>query len=260
MADTFAVGYWHYYGKLLPHMQKIYMQIYSGLLARKADFSFVIEKHNGAYPTTQLIVDIVDYVMRDNPAIYYVNLTNVQVYYSPESKGQVRITYTEYYSPAEHAALERELWRRAEPLITSLRKHKDESVRLHRLYRYIIGAVRSDHSTTKEDTRKNVEARSIVGPLVHHSAVCGGYASVFKLLCDQIGISCFVLHGPTKTAKGWEKHAWNVVWLKGAFYHIDAAYGTASLTGKEFYLRGDGKMHQDRTWDESICRAERDYR
>lgn len=259
MADTFRTGYWHYYAQLQPHMQKVYMSIYRGLYNKNSDFTFQAEAHNGVYPPPEMVSNIVDYVLRDNPALYYVNLTNVKVYASQQT-GTIRVAFTDYYPFAEHQLMEIQLHQRAQPIVDMLLKQKDIHVRMHKLYRYVIGGVAADRRVTKTDTQKNTEARSIVGPLIHHKAVCGGYANVIKLLCDQVGISCFVLHGPMKTAKGWENHAWNVVWLDGHFYHLDAAYGAGSLTGKEYYLRGDAKMHQDRKWDAAICRAERDYR
>lgn len=259
MADTFRTGYWHYYAQLQPHMQKVYMSIYRGLYNKNSDFTFQAEAHNGIYPPPETVSMIVDYVLRDNPALYYVNLTNVKIY-ATKTTGTIRIAFTDYYSYADHQWMEIQLQQRAKPIIEMLLKEKNAYSRIHKLYRYTIGGIACERHSSKEDTKKNTEMRSIVGPLIHYKAVCGGYANFIKLICDQVGISCFVLHGPMKTTKGWNNHAWNVVWLDGRFYHLDAAFGTASLTGKEFFLRGDEKMRQDRKWDAAICKAERDYR
>ena len=93
MATLFRTGYWHYYAQLPPHMQKVYMRIYQGLYAKNADFTFQAEAHNGVYPPPEVVSNIVDYVLRDNPALYYVNLTNVKVYASYESMGKIRISH-----------------------------------------------------------------------------------------------------------------------------------------------------------------------
>ena len=54
------------------------------------------------------------------------------------------------------------------------------------------------------------------GALMKGKSVCQGYAYAFKLLCDQAQIPCWIVTG----YYGDEPHAWNYVWLDGAYYLV----------------------------------------
>lgn len=255
MADLFLTGYRYYYSQLPPHMQAIYMNIFNGLSARRTDFSFRAEKHNGIYPPPNLIHEVLDHVLLDNPAMYYVYRTNVRIHYSYASLGLVRITYAEYYSPAQHLQMEQDLRRHVDSMLAAPRRKIGEQRRLYDLYRRTIAIINYDHSSAQGGyTQKDLEAATIVGPLLKRSAICAGYTQAFKLLCDQLGIGCISLIGTAKTAKGWEPHAWNIITMQGRFYHLDVTYDSAfyhaSLKcSRDYYLRGDESMQKDHQWD-----------
>ena len=54
------------------------------------------------------------------------------------------------------------------------------------------------------------------GLLLHNTAVCSGYASVFSLLMKIAGVECEYVSN--------EGHAWNLVELDGEWYHIDVTW------------------------------------
>ncbi|MCE3544544.1 hypothetical protein LXJ56_30665, partial [Escherichia coli] len=58
--------------------------------------------------------------------------------------------------------------------------------------------------------------------------VCQGYAMMFKYLCDQAGISSLIVTGTTSDAN----HAWNMVYLDGAWCAVDCTYGDGDYLGK----------------------------
>lgn len=55
------------------------------------------------------------------------------------------------------------------------------------------------------------------GALVRGKSVCEGYARAFKLLCNAVGISCYLQDGWV----GGTGHAWNRVLIDGEWYLID---------------------------------------
>ncbi|MBQ9990283.1 MAG: hypothetical protein IJP31_05000 [Lachnospiraceae bacterium] len=50
---------------------------------------------------------------------------------------------------------------------------------------------------------------SAYGVFVEEIAVCQGYALAYKLLCDRVGIECYMVTSDSMN------HAWNIVWLDG---------------------------------------------
>ena len=66
------------------------------------------------------------------------------------------------------------------------------------------------------NTRDNIpgyDNRSAYDAFVNGKTVCTGYALLFQKFMDQMGIPCYI-------AKG-NNHAWNIVCVDGAWYHID---------------------------------------
>ena len=85
-----------------------------------------------------------------------------------------------------------------------------------------------------------------------HMAICEGYATLFKLLCDRAKIPSVIIPGYAKITsddigKKWEEnHAWNAVKLSGNWVLLDACWaagtcddGVTKFTAKQndfFYL------------------------
>jgi len=74
-------------------------------------------------------------------------------------------------------------------------------------------------------------------------AVCQGYAMLFKKMCDIAGIEAEVVPGYTRTdyyeigTMGELDHAWNVVFLNGTYYPLDATWAAGGCTTDD-----DGKL------------------
>jgi hypothetical protein len=75
------------------------------------------------------------------------------------------------------------------------------------------------------DKLKKQYSHEIIGPLGHGVGVCEGIAKAVKILCDQLSIPCIVViseNNPEKNIK--YRHAWNVLRINGAWYHLDATF------------------------------------
>ncbi len=83
------------------------------------------------------------------------------------------------------------------------------------------------------------------GALVLGSAVCQGYSDAFALVMERLGIPCVVVDSEEMS------HAWNMVLVDGAWYHVDVTWDDPSPDGGPdaavsyvFFLRGDEAMTQ----------------
>ena len=68
------------------------------------------------------------------------------------------------------------------------------------------------------------QAHESYGALYSHRAVCNGYAFAVKLLCDISGIRCEIITGQGDGVS----HAWNLVCLDDAWYHLDVTWDDPS--------------------------------
>ncbi|MCC8141864.1 MAG: hypothetical protein LIO56_04940 [Lachnospiraceae bacterium] len=67
------------------------------------------------------------------------------------------------------------------------------------------------------------DSQTIVSAFIGHATVCQGYSYATQYLLDRLDIPCSTVTG---TADG-ESHAWNLVFLDGAYYYIDTTWGNS---------------------------------
>ncbi|MBR5636599.1 MAG: hypothetical protein IKW81_06690 [Pseudobutyrivibrio sp.] len=75
----------------------------------------------------------------------------------------------------------------------------------------------------------SVENQNILSVFLYKKTVCQGYADAAWYLLDKLGVKSTVITG---TANG-ESHAWNLVYLDGAYYYMDVTWGNSK------YLNGE---------------------
>lgn len=73
------------------------------------------------------------------------------------------------------------------------------------------------------------------GALVEGNAVCEGYSKAFAILCNEVGIDCYLMTGDGVTSSGSTPHMWNLVKCDGQWYHMDVTWddptgGTPTLS------------------------------
>lgn len=83
---------------------------------------------------------------------------------------------------------------------------------------------------------------NIFGALVNNDAVCSGYSSAFKYLCNKVGISVISVTG----VAGDESHQWNIVSIGETSFNVDVTWddptfddGSEMLTYQYFNLTTD---------------------
>lgn len=71
--------------------------------------------------------------------------------------------------------------------------------------------------------------------LKNRRALCGGYAFLFKILCDLAEVEARVVEGKAygggSTADG---HAWNAVRLEGQWFWLDVTWASGTCEGRRF--------------------------
>ena len=113
------------------------------------------------------------------------------------------------------------------------------------------------------DKLKKSYSHEILGPLGQGVGVCEGIAKTVKILCDQLGIWCIVVISEANPEKNIKyRHAWNIVKIVGAYYHLDATFdNTLSHMGPvryDYFNLDDGKVFRDHEpviWKVPACTA-----
>ncbi|MDO4260836.1 MAG: transglutaminase domain-containing protein [Eubacteriales bacterium] len=70
------------------------------------------------------------------------------------------------------------------------------------------------------------------GALIHHLAVCEGYARAFGWLCDQAGLENLLVFGTADDGTGVQSHAWNQVRVDGVWYNVDVTWDDPLVNGQ----------------------------
>ncbi len=80
--------------------------------------------------------------------------------------------------------------------------------------------------------------------LTKRKAVCEGYSTLFKALCDNAHIKCYLIQGYSK-GYGYNSrkkftstdHTWNIVFIDNKWYQIDATWGSGYINNKKKFVK-----------------------
>ncbi|KAJ1558943.1 hypothetical protein HK405_012643, partial [Cladochytrium tenue] len=90
--------------------------------------------------------------------------------------------------------------------------------------------------------RKPQPPQTAAEVLRRRSAVCVGYADLFRQLCTAASLPCETLRGaargagsaPADTVADLEAHAWNAVLVRGEHRFVDCTWGAGTVNGTQF--------------------------
>lgn len=109
-----------------------------------------------------------------------------------------------------------------------------------------VKVVSYSYSTEEEKLQKEKEVQRELAlrTLRRHKAVCHGYATLFKQVCEQMDIECVTISGTAKIYEsdigrmpGNPNHAWNAIRINGQWKLVDATWGAGYINGNppKFY-------------------------
>lgn len=100
----------------------------------------------------------------------------------------------------------------------------DQNEQFRAIFRWITDNIEYSHSNPTADPNQ---------VLIRRKAVCSGYASLLKALCDNAGIECDIVHGYAKSSVNEigvkfakTNHAWNAVKINNNSYLIDVTWAS----------------------------------
>lgn len=171
---------------------------------------------------TEEIDKVFQCVLLDHPEIFYVDGYTYSRYL--ENDVLQRITFTGIYLyTAEEVAEREELLEEAVLYyLSELSSDATDYEKVKYVYEMII---------TKTDYNlEAVDNQNICSVLLTNQSVCQGYAKTMQYLLQKIGIESILVIGSVKDGEG---HAWNIVKIDDAYYHVDPTWGDASYEMSE---------------------------
>ncbi|MCL2747566.1 MAG: transglutaminase-like domain-containing protein [Oscillospiraceae bacterium] len=123
------------------------------------------------------------------------------------------------------------------------------------LYDLVCGTIKYDAEAAQRKSKGEFGDAddNLYSALVKGRATSAGYALVYQLLCDRVGIECrlvFVGGMRANTA-----HLWNIIRLDGDWYHVDAAADAQAGGTHDWFLKTDADMHEIARWDTTAVEA-----
>lgn len=218
-----------------------YDRLAEGVAACKAD----IEIGSRAGTLTQEdVVTVVDAYRRDYAEHFWFG-SAYSMTGTKKSITHISPTYTLTGDALEHArlALENAIGAFLTGLDASMSEFERELVLHDRLAAHVTYTLDAPH------------AHDAYGALVQGAAVCEGYAEALQVLLRRAGIASVLAFGSSvNPATGQpENHAWNVVSIDGAYYHVDLTWDDQETnTYHAYFNQSDAVMAEDHVTDPTL--------
>ena len=149
------------------------------------------------------------------------------------------------------------VYREARAIVKSLvNDSMSDYDKLRVIYQYITEKVKYDQNFYAHNVPRI--SYTAYGALRYNIAVCEGYSELLNVMLNMAGVENRIITG-TIGSSG-IAHAWNLIRIDGALYHVDATWD-AGMTKWDYFLRSDDYMKLSRTWNEQKYEAApKDYK
>lgn len=173
--------------------------------------------------------------------IFYLKSTSASL----DDRGKYfNINFSYKYSATQVEEMNNLAETEAKRIISQIPKGADDYEKLLFIHDWLVKNVQKD--------TESEYSSSIYGTLVKRTALCEGYAKTFSYLCNLLNIENIIVTGETDVP-----HMWNMVKLKGSWYHVDVTWddvniGLPDFISYQFFLVPDETVKENRTIDSSI--------
>lgn len=208
----------NYYFGLLDSAEKVlYVEMYQILALLEEDILL-------SATDVSLLSRVYQAVINDHPEFFYLNGYTYTRYMQQGEIKYITFSGRYLYDAEEVERRQAAIDRIVDGKMTEMVKNSSyETVKA--VYEYLI--LSTEYSTDSPDNQ------NICSVFLDKRSVCNGYAKAAQYLLNSYGIPCIIVNG---TASG-NAHAWNIVEIYGAYYHMDVTWGDPSF----YALEGENK-------------------
>lgn len=200
------------------------------------------------------VMKVMQTALGDNPHVIYFDKSELGVMSSLLGNRQVSLRGA--VSAFEARRMQTQLETAVKQAVSEIEARCPSSnyEKLMCIYEYLQDRLRYD---TQELHTKGVRPMShnAYGTLLNNTGVCDGISSAFALIAQKMGFDCTLVHGKaafrTESLSG---HAWNLVKVGNAFYHLDLTWDinhkeVAEDYSYEYFCVTDADISANHEWD-----------
>lgn len=195
---------------------------------------------NGAVLNASTIQKVFRAFKYDNPEVFWIG-NEIKFIRRLDS---TTVKFKSVVSPDECKKIVEELNKEMSYIFSKIPLGLSEYERELYLHDLIVTKCTYDKNYTKSNSWR---AFTIVGVLLDNKAVCEGYSKAMQYLLCNVGIECRVITGKKKN----EAHMWNLVKIKGNWYHVDSTWDSSNkISQYDYFNLNDKAIKYDHLIDE----------
>lgn len=209
-----------YYEYLSPAQKSAYRCILGNVNNLEDTFTVELNELGG---NAEQLLDIYEMVIFDHPEIFWVDGSSSYADYSDDFHGEIHLS-PNYIYDAEEVAVRQEQLMQAELYAMSWINYYNPTSQydcVRRVFEYVIDTVEYELGSP--------DNQNVCSSMINGVSVCAGYSKEVQYLLQRMMI-------PTMYVTGYgndDAHAWNIVWINGEAYNVDATFGERSFTDPE---------------------------
>ncbi|MBQ3489742.1 MAG: leucine-rich repeat protein, partial [Clostridia bacterium] len=155
------------------------------------------------------------------------------------SDGTIYTEFTYTFQWLSNASMEAEIDIAVRKVLDELNLyHASNYEKIRGVYDWVTENVDYDFDNLDDDTY--LLKHSTYAALIQKNAVCQGYATLYYRLMLELGVDCRYISGD---ADG-ERHGWNIVYLDGKYYNMDATWDRDLMGHYRHFLCTDNNFPQ----------------
>ncbi|MGI6117513.1 MAG: transglutaminase domain-containing protein [Bilifractor sp.] len=169
-------------------------------------------------------------VLSDHPEIFYttsyVCVKRTHSLFPTTYRFLAKYDYSEEETESHRAQIEQI----SSQILSALAADADDYTKAKYVYEYIVGHTEYDSSAENN--------QNLLSVFENGRSVCAGYSKATEYLFQKLGIRCGIVYGTATDESGTSDHAWNAVFLDGAYYYVDSTFGDPVVSDNSGYDRG----------------------
>lgn len=194
----------YYYGLLTPSQQSVYNEMLENIQNRVVSFQISMAADDN-------VEFVYHALLNDHPELFWID--NREQVYTTSYPGQDTCLFAPgyTYTDEEVAEVQQASENAYQSVISLIVDGADDYEKVRVVYEYLIDNM--EYISSDDD-------QNIAGAFWKGQAVCAGYARAMQYLLGRLDVSCIYVEGDTRGSD--EGHAWNIVYLDGQYYYVDA--------------------------------------
>ena len=205
----------------------IYKAFYEGVMAHQ-DIIPIPVKGN---LSQEVFTKIFSALTRDNPLIYFLNQSACK--FAQDAMGHIAICPQYFFSKEKIKVYNRKIEQKVNELAAQLHLLEgtdyDKALKVHDWLCQNVTYDQQGHDMS--DPVRVIMTHNIIGVFAHKCAQCEGIAKAVKVLLNAVDVKCIVATGMANSKRETGPHAWNVVNLNNAPYHMDVTWDIGAMGG-----------------------------